>query len=124
MRHDVPIALLGDHAAIEAAACSPARFVYLTKDDGVLAGWIDCRLLDEGTPLADAETQVEWRETGVAPETSLKEALARMLALGYRTVPVVDGAGHLLGDVSLADVERTMEGGDAHLAANAEEASA
>ena len=40
-----------------------------------------------------------------------------MLALGYRTVPVADHAGVLLGDVSLADVERTMEGGDAHIAA-------
>jgi len=35
---------------------------------------------------------------------------------------VVDRAGKLLGDVSLADVESTMEGGDAHLAAAPAEA--
>jgi osmoprotectant transport system ATP-binding protein len=117
MRRDAPAAVLADATAIEAAACSPERFVYLTGADGVLVGWIDCRVLDRGTPLAEAPTQIDWREAAISPESSLKEALSRMLALGYRTVPVVDGAGVLLGDVSLADVERTMEGGDAHLAA-------
>jgi CBS domain-containing protein len=73
-------------------------------------------VLDRGTPLSEAATRVSWRETAVAPEASLKEALSRMLALGYRTVPVVDPTGRLLGDVSLADVEHTMEAGDAHLA--------
>ncbi len=116
MRHKVPVALLGDRAAIEAAACSPERFVYLTREDHTLVGWIDCRVLDRGTPLEHAATDVDWREAAVLPETSLKEALARMLALGFRTVPVTDHVGVLLGDVSLADVEHTMEGGDAHIA--------
>ena len=66
--------------------------------------------------------RIDWREAAVLPETSLKEALSRMLALGYRTVPVVDRAGKLLGDVSLSDVEATMEGGDAHLASEPAEA--
>ena len=117
MRHEVPVAVIDDATAVEAATCDPARFVYLTRGDGSLVGWIDCRVLDRGTPPAEAATRVDWREAAVTRETSLKEALSRMLALGYRTVPVVDGVGRLLGDVSLADVERTMEGGDAHLAA-------
>ena len=117
MRHEVPVERIGDAMAIHAATRDPARFVYLTGEDGSLVGWIDCRVLDRGTPLAEAATRVDWRETAVAPETSLKEALSRMLALGYRSVPVVDRAGRLLGDVSLADVEHTMEGGDAHRAA-------
>ena len=117
MRHDVPVERIGDTTAIEAATCNPAQFVYLTGEDGSLVGWIDCRVLDRGTPLAEAATRVDWRETAVTPETSLKETLSRMLALGYRTVPVVDHVGRLLGDVSLADVEHTMEAGDAHRAA-------
>ena len=51
MRRDVPVALIDDGAAIEAATCSPAQFVYLTRDDGSLVGWIDCRVLERGTPL-------------------------------------------------------------------------
>ncbi|MDR3687145.1 MAG: ABC transporter ATP-binding protein [Coriobacteriia bacterium] len=122
MRRDVRTARIDDTSAIEAATCAPANFVYLTRDDSSLVGWIDCRVIARGTPLADAATRVDWREAAVLPETSLKEALSRMLALGYRTVPVVDRAGKLLGDVSLADVESTMEGGDAHLASEPAEA--
>jgi osmoprotectant transport system ATP-binding protein len=119
MRHIVPVRRASDPTAVEEATCSPERFVYLIDDAGVLAGWIDCRVLERGTPQSEAATRVNWREAAVAPDTSLKEALARMLALGYRIVAVVDTDGVLLGDVSLADVERTMESGDAHLA-NAE----
>ena len=116
MRHTVPVTASSDAAAVELATCSPERFVYLTDERGVLAGWIDCRVLERGTPPTDAATRVDWREAAVMPDTSLKEALSRMLALGYRLVAVVDAEGVLLGDVSLADVERTMESGDAHLA--------
>jgi osmoprotectant transport system ATP-binding protein len=116
MRTDVAVAHDGG-AAIETAGHQEASFVYLTAADGTLEGWLDRRVLLRGTPMADAATRVDWRETAVGADSSLKEALSRMLALGYRSVPVVDGAGHLLGEVSLADVERTMEGGDAHVAA-------
>ena len=121
MRSDVPMQHDGG-SAVELAAGDTARFVYLTDAGGVLEGWLDRRVLERGTPMADAPTRVDWRETAVLGESSLKEALSRMLALGYRTVPVVDRAGKLLGDVSLADVESTMEGGDAHLAAAPAEA--
>ena len=115
MRTAVPRAADGDRTAIDAAACSPERFVYLTDVAGVLTGWVDCRVLDRGTPPSEAETPVDWHEAAVHPDASLKEALSRMLALGYRAVPVVDEEGRLLGDVSLMDVERTMESGDAHM---------
>jgi osmoprotectant transport system ATP-binding protein len=118
MRTDVPTERDGDSAVAKAAADS-ARFVYLTQADGTLEGWLDQRVLERGTPLAEAATRVDWRQVAVGPDASLKEALSRMLALGYRNVPVVDEAGRLLGDVSLTDVERTMEGGDAHVATSA-----
>jgi osmoprotectant transport system ATP-binding protein len=117
IRRDIPTARIDDTPAIERAACSNERFVYLTDQVGHLVGWIDCRVLDRGTPLADAPTLVDWREASVSADASLKEALSRMLALGYRAVPVVDSDGRLLGEVSLDDVEGTMEAGDAHIAA-------
>ena len=115
MRTDVAVARDGG-AAIALAGEQAANFVYLTAADGTLEGWLDRRVLERGTPIGEAATRVDWREVAIGPDSSLKEALSRMLALGYRSVPVVDGGGHLLGDVSLADVERTMEGGDAHVA--------
>jgi osmoprotectant transport system ATP-binding protein len=124
MRTDIPVAHDGG-VAIEIAAEQPARFVYLTTPDGVLEGWLDQRVLERGTPAAEAATCIDWREAAIGGDASLKEALSRMLALGYRSVPVVDDAGRLLGDVSLSDVERTMEAGDAYVAfPNAETGSA
>ncbi len=118
MRTEVPSAHDNESALVKAAADS-ARFVYLTATDGTLEGWLDQRVLERGTPLADAATRINWRETAVGPDASLKEALSRMLELGYHNVPVVDDAGRLLGVVSLSDVERAMKGGDAHMAASA-----
>ncbi|NTW28796.1 MAG: ABC transporter ATP-binding protein [Coriobacteriia bacterium] len=117
MRTGFPMARVDDPDEVERAACGPEQFVYLTDAAGTLAGWIDCRRITRSVTPAEAATRVDWRETSVAPDASLKEALARMLALGYRTVPVVDEAGRLLGDISLADVERTLETSDAYLAA-------
>jgi osmoprotectant transport system ATP-binding protein len=119
MRSDVPMEHDGG-SALQLAAENPARFVYLTDPNGVLEGWLDRRVLERGTPMSEAATRVDWRDAAVACDSSLKEALSRMLALGYRSVPVVDGVGRLLGDVSLSDVERAMEGGDAHVAATRE----
>ena len=117
MRTDVAVARDGG-AAIAIAGTQSASFVYLTAADGTLEGWLDRRVLARGTPMAEAATRVDWREAGIGRDASVKEALSRMLALGYRSVPVVDDVGRLLGDVSLADVERILEGGDAHVAAH------
>ena len=61
-------------------------------------------------------SRVDWRDASIQRDASLKEALSRMLALGYRSLPVVDPHGKLLGHITLTGIERTMEGGDAHLA--------
>jgi osmoprotectant transport system ATP-binding protein len=104
---------------VERAVGLGEAFVYLTDAAGVLEGWLDRRVIERGTPAENAATRIDWREAAVQRDASLKEALSRMLSLGYRSVPVVDGSGHLLGEVSLADVEGAMEGADTHVAVEA-----
>ncbi|MGV8083366.1 MAG: ABC transporter ATP-binding protein [Coriobacteriia bacterium] len=116
MRMDAPIAHVRDSEAIDSAECDGERFVYLADGNGKLVGWVDCRALVGGTASADAVTRVSWRQTALQPDASLREALARMLSLGYRAVPVVDADGHLLGDISFAEVEAALAGGDARIA--------
>jgi CBS domain-containing protein len=67
--------------------------------------------------VESAITSVDWHEVSVRPDTSLKEALSRMLGLGFRSISVVDGSGVLLGAVGLADIEKTMTDSDAYIAA-------
>ena len=97
-----------DPAAIEARArCDAERFTYLVGFEGVLEGWFDCRMADMLGAEA-AVTSVDWREVSVSPDASLREALSLMLAKGFRSVTVTDDRGHLLGDVSLSDVEQQI----------------
>jgi len=106
---------------VRAESCAGSRFVYLTDEAGVLEGWVDCRVLDAGTPPDQAGTWVDWREAAVHPDTTLRDALSRMLGMGFRNVAVVDQDGRLLGEVSLAHIESAMTGGDAHIARLPEE---
>lgn len=115
MRTDVESTTDGT-GGVEPGTCRDARFIYLTDHDGVLEGWVDCRVIEAGTPPEEAGTLVDWREAAVHPETTLKDALSRMLGFGFRNVAVVDERGRLVGEVSLAAIENTMADADSHIA--------
>lgn len=118
MERDVPVMADGSAADdIKArAACEEARFVYLVDEQRRLEGWFDCRRVAEGVPIATATTRVDRREASVRPDASLKEALSRMLGLGFRSIPVTDEAGVLVGVVSLPDIEAQMTASDTRIA--------
>lgn len=119
MRADVPT-VVGVHDPVVAAArasCIEERFAYLVDAEGRLEGWFDCRVLDGGGTPDSATTLVDWRVATVRPDTSLKEALSRMLELGFRSIAVTDGTGRLLGDVALAGIEATLTAGDSYAGA-------
>lgn len=110
MRTDVPTIAGGTDAAEVArrASCSHERFMYLVDAEGRLEGWFDCRAVSAGLSAEAAVTSVDRDETAVRPDTSLKEALSRMLEQGFRSIPVVDETGRLVGDVSLTAVESVL----------------
>jgi len=118
MRVDAPVASGGrsPEAISKRAACSESRFVYLVDANRRLEGWFDCQAVKREGSADTAITAVDWREVSVRPDTSLKEALSRMLGLGFRSITVVDETGVLLGVVGLADIEDTMTDSDAHIA--------
>jgi osmoprotectant transport system ATP-binding protein len=110
MRTHVPTIAEGrDLAAVAAQASRETeRFAYLVDGEGRLSGWLDRRVIERGGTPESAVTRVDWRETTVRPDTSLKEALSRMLELGFRSIAVVSDDGRLLGDVALADIETRL----------------
>jgi osmoprotectant transport system ATP-binding protein len=115
MRTDVESTTDGARGVV-VGACAGSRFVYLTDEQGILEGWVDCQVLAAGTPPETAGTVVDWREAAVHPDTTLKDALSRMLGFGFRNVAVVDAEGRLIGEVSLAAIEATMADADSHIA--------
>ena len=76
--------------------------------------------LDRGVSAEDALTRVDPGEASVRPDTSLRDALSRMLGLGFRSIAVTDEHCRLLGEVTFASVEAAMSEGDERIAAPVE----
>lgn len=101
-------------------AAGRRRFTYVLEPDGRLLGWIDTRDLDHGMSAEDAITLVDAGEASVGPDTSLRDALSRMLGLGFRSIAVTDDQCRLIGEVTFSSVEAAMAEGDEHIATPAQ----
>ena len=49
-------------------------------------------------------TRIDFRSSAVMTNSTLKEALSRMIQQGIRSAPVVDAKGILLGEIRLSDI--------------------
>ena len=97
--------------AVPGMARSGARYIWIVDAAGRLVGSLDMALAARcGDLLDECISTANIREMAVQPETSLKEALSRMLGSSARTLPVVDAEFRLLGELSLSDVEKASEG--------------
>ncbi|OGO04354.1 MAG: glycine betaine ABC transporter ATP-binding protein [Chloroflexi bacterium RBG_13_54_9] len=95
-----------------ASALEGAQYVWVVAEDGRLMGWISRTSLSRATSVKQAVVKGNVEEIAILNTATLREALSRMLGQGFNSIPVVDGNGHLLGEVSLHDVEaRTAEVG-------------
>lgn len=79
-----------------------SQSLWVTDDEGVLLGWARRSQLKTAVSIDEALFRCSWQEIAVSTDATLREGLSRMLAEGFRTLPVVDSAGHLRGEVSLA----------------------
>ncbi len=82
------------------------RFVWITDRDASLFGWVDLKEVDGLANPKLAVTHASGSDIAVRSSASLREALSRMLGQGIKVVPVLDEEGRLIGEVSLADIER------------------
>ena len=114
---DAPSVHEADVASLRPSAGTTAScFVYVVDAGGRLLGWVDTRELARVTTPADALTRVDAAQASVPEDASLKEALSRMLGLGFRSIAVTGAGGRLLGEVQFHDIEGAMGQSDAHLA--------
>ncbi len=93
-------------------AAGRRRFIYVIERDGVLVGWLDSSRVQDGHTTHDLVTRVDPVEVSITPEDTLRDALSRMLELGFRSIPVIDGEHRLVGEVTLSAVEDAVGGGD------------
>ena len=80
------------------------RFYWVTGDEGKFKGWFDLGMLNRADP--SSAVVIPEDDFALPQDASLRQALSIMLGQGVRALPVVDRSGILLGEVTLADVEK------------------
>lgn len=86
-------------------AAGRRRFIYVIERDGRLVGWLDTSEIRDGHTAHDLTTHADPGTVSISPEHSLRDALSRMLELGYRTISVTDDQHRLVGEVTMATIE-------------------
>jgi len=100
-----PTAKESDPLPSVAASVAEHRYLWVLGRNNTVVGWLDANSLKSGEPTAGlAMTCLDFRIAAVAADSTLKEALSRMLQQGIRTAPVIDHKGALLGEVRLGDI--------------------
>lgn len=94
-------------------AAGRRRFVYVVERSGKLVGWLDSAAVSQGASPDEIVTHVDPQSVSVAPDDTLRDALSRMLGLGFRAISVIDDASRLVGEVTLAAVEDAITERDA-----------
>ena len=98
VRDNTPLSDLSAHG-------SEDMYMWVTDEKGSLLGWVETSGITggEGT-AADVMTRLEHRSAAVMNDSTLKEALSRMVQQGIRRAPVVDSKGILQGEIRLEDI--------------------
>lgn len=80
-------------------------YLWVVDRNGRVLGWLDKNDLEGAEPTAGlAMSCLDHRTAAVTTESTLKEALSRMVQQGIRSAPVVDRKGALLGEIRMEDI--------------------
>ncbi len=82
-----------------------SRWLWVVGDDERLTGWVDRNTLAQSASVKEAMDEEDASEIALSDSATLKEALSRMLGLGFKYIPVVDNRQRLIGEVALGDIE-------------------
>ena len=81
------------------------RYLWVVDNTGLIIGWLDTDELENSQIEAgQAMTNLDFKTSAVARDSTLKEALSRMIQQGIRSAPVVDQKGILLGEIRMEDI--------------------
>ena len=87
------------------------RWLWVVDDNQRLLGWVDRNTLAQYASIKEAMDEGAAGEIALSGSATLREALSRMLGLGFKHIPVVDDRQRLIGEVALGDIEAaTTEG--------------
>ena len=88
-------------SALEAVRRSGLPSLYVVDANGMLRGWLEGSSQASQASVRDAITAYDWREISVQEGSSVREALSRMVSLGFQSLAVVNDLGQLQGEITL-----------------------
>ncbi|HPJ33073.1 ABC transporter ATP-binding protein [Mesotoga prima] len=80
------------------------EFIWALDEDRRLVGWVDVSHSNRELPIREALTEMLEEEV-LSPDSTVKEALSRMLESGTVALPVVERSGRFLGQISLSKIQ-------------------
>ena len=88
------------------------RWLWVVDDNQRLTGWVDRNILSQSPSIKEAMNEGNAGDNiALSNGATLREALSRMLGLGFKHIPVVDDRQRLVGEVAPGDIEAaTAEG--------------
>ena len=81
------------------------RWFWVVDDRSRLLGWADRDDLQKSDSVREAAHFAPPGEIALESDATLREALSRMLGLGFKYLPVVDEEGVLKGELAMGDIE-------------------
>lgn len=87
------------------ASAESYRWLWVVDDNQRLIGWVDRRTLAQSASITEAMDEGDTGEIALSDSATLREALSRMLGLGFKHIPVIDDGQRLVGEVALGDIE-------------------
>lgn len=87
------------------AAAGKFRWLWVIDEQKRLIGWLDMKALPKFASIRDAMDSGDAVEMALSDDASMREALSRMLGLGFSHIPVVNASRELIGELALSDIE-------------------
>jgi len=79
--------------------------VWVLDEDDRPIGWIDAASIHKEATVGELIVRGDTDEISVVNYATLRDALSRMLGLGFKCIPVVDERKRFIGEITLGDVE-------------------
>ena len=79
--------------------------VWVVDSESQLIGWIDRDSLPGASSVVEVVVRGNMEEICIFLGATLREALSRMLGQGVKDIPVVSDEKHLIGELTLSDIE-------------------
>ena len=87
------------------ASAGNYRWLWVIDDNQRLIGWVDKSTLAQSASIKEAMDEGDACEIALSDSATLREALSRMLGLGFKCIPVIDDGQRFVGEVALGDIE-------------------